>query len=64
MKRPSRKTRDYQAYLNMSVSPQSHPDDRGLHVFSVTKDFREHQQRLNSMELRLKKLREDEERAK
>jgi hypothetical protein len=33
-------------------------------VFSVTRDFQEHQQRLNTMELRLKKLREDEDKAK
>jgi hypothetical protein len=49
----------------MSVSPQSHPADvRGLHIFSVTKDFKEHQERLNAMEIRLKKLREDQDRAR
>ena len=55
---------DYTKFLHKSVSPASPPTDRGLHVFSAKLKVQENKQQLIAMELRLKKLHEDEEKAK
>ena len=43
------------------MTPDAPPVDRGTFVFSATKHFKEHQNRFNSMNLRLKKLQKDQE---